>query len=365
MRRLVSFSILSILVTFFYPLAQTGDARAPAAWAGEPTAVEITLPTAPDFYIQDWSSPAMNEMHPDVAHNPVDDEYLVVFDWDCDGPGARDVMFVRVHPDGYAAAMPLEVAEDPAWDDANPAVAYNPDDNNYLVVWERSDTTGVRQIFGAIINETAGTPFAIRTGNAQHLAPDVAYSAAAGRYLVVWEDHGAGWMPPPDIKAASFNGAGLEQQSIHIAPDLDDVWAGLQTRPSVAAHGTLPRWLVTWEDTRTSATTGVDIYGQQVTFDGSTTSLFGGQFAIGAQSGDAQMPDVAWGAVGVAGGEYLTVWSEAEWLFARRLGAGGALLDGIITVSSYTGSNKWDPAVVYASASKAWWVVWADSRDYG
>jgi hypothetical protein len=262
--------------------------------------------------------------------------------------------------------MPFGVAAGTTYDDANPAVAYNPDHNNYLVVWERSLDIEGPHIFGAMIDgTTAGPPFPIDVSNPYQFAPDVAYSSAAGRYLVVWEDHGAGWMPPPDIEAASLNGTGGEPQSIHVAPEPNDVWTGLQTRPSVAAHGTLPRWLVTWEDTRTSATTGVDIYGQQVTFDGSTTSLFGGQFAIGAQSGDAQMPDVAWGAVGVAGGEYLTVWSEGEWLFARRLGAGGALLGGIITVSSYTGSNKWDPAVVYASASKAWWVVWADSRDYG
>jgi hypothetical protein len=335
-----------------------------SALAGEPSAVAVTLPTAPDFYIQDWSSPAMNEMHPDVAYNPVDDEYLVVFDWDFHGGGDRDVMYVLVHPDGYAGPMPLEVAEDPAFDDAHPAVAYNPDDGNYLVVWERSDATAVPQIFGAIITETAGVPFYIAVGNAPHRSPDVAYSSVAGRYLVVWEDHGVGWIMPPDIRGASYDGTGADLQSIHIAPE-PNVGTSLQARPAVTAHATLPRWLVTWEDSRTEVTTGIDIYGQQVAFAASVLSLYGGQVAIGAQAGNAQAPDVAWGAAGPGEGEYLTVWSEGGWVFARRVGADSTLLGGLITVSNYVGSEKLEPAVVYASASNAWWVAWADSRDYG
>ena len=361
MRKLCSFcaSVVALALVAWMLAAQG------SALAETPSGLRVTLPTAPDFYIQDWTSPAMDEMHPDVAYNPVDDLFMVVFDWDLHGGGARDVMLVRVYPDGSIDPVPLEVAEDAAWDDSNPTVAYNPNDDNYLVVWERRDATGVAQIFGAIVDgTTAGTPFSIQIGNADHLAPDVAYSSVAGRYLVVWEDHGIGWGGPPDIVGASCNGTGDAWQSLHIAPE-PNVGTSDQTKPAVAAHGTLPRWLVTWEDSRTQATTGVDIYGQQVTFEASTLSLYGAQIAIGAQTGDAWAPDAAWGAVGAAGGEYLTVWSEGGWLFAQRVAANSTLLGGLITVSNYPESVKRDSAVAFASASNAWWVVWADDRDYG
>jgi hypothetical protein len=265
-----------------------------------------------------------------------------------------------VFSDGSIDPMPFEVAEDAAWDDANPAVAYNPDDDNYLVVWERRDTTAVAQIFGAILDgTTAGAPFPIQTGGADHLSPDVAYSSAAGRYLVVWEDHSIGWGGPPDIVGASYDGLGADARTIHIAPE-PNVGTSEQTRPAVAAHGTLPRWLVTWEDSRTAATTGVDIYGQQVAFEASTLSRYGVQFPIGAQTGDAATPDVAWGPVGLADGEYLTIWTENNWIFGQRVNADSTLAGATITVSSSTGNAKTDPAVVYAPAAEAWWVVWAE-----
>jgi hypothetical protein len=360
MKKLCSFCVSAVaLALMTWMLAPQGSARAQA-----PSGERVTLPTAPDFYIQDWppdpSYGTLSEMHADVAYNSVDDLFMVVFDWDFHGGDARDVMFVRVHSDGAIDPMPFEVVEDAAWDDANPAVAYNPDDDNYLVVWERRDATGVAQLFGAIVDGTSvGTPFYIAVGGADHLAPDVAYSSAAGRYLVVWEDHNIGWVGPPDIVGASADGTGGNRQTLHIAPE-PNVGTSEQRRPAVTAHGTLPRWLVTWEDSRTAATTGIDIYGQQVAFDGSTLSLPDGQFPIGAQTGEAAAPAVAWGPVGLADGEYLTVWTENSWIFGQRVSADSTLAGGAITISSGVADAKTDPAVVYAPAADAWWVVWAE-----
>ena len=340
------------------------------AVAGETSTLAISIPTEPDFYIQDWSLPAMSEMNVDVAYNPDDDEYLVVFDWDFHGAGDRDVMFVVVYGDGVISPGPFAVADDPAWDDSNPAVAYNPDDGNYMVVWERRDPTDVGQIFGSIVtDQAADTPFPIKTGNADHLEPDVAYSTSAGQYLVVWEDHGAGWTVPPDIDSASYSGTGTWTDSLHIAPDpVGEV--GAQTKPAVAAHGTLPRWLVVWEDSRSEATTGTRVWGQQVAYDSgsSSLSLFLSAVVAGAPQGDADSPDVAWGQVGGPGGEYLVVWIErvlGDRVFAQRMDSATAPLPDTILVSNHEGSNKFDPAVSFASSSNQWWTVWADDREYG
>ncbi len=303
-------------------------ASPPGAVAGGPRAPAVSIPTEPDIYIQDWTSPVMSEMRTDVAYNPDDDEYLVVFDWDHFGAGDRDVMFVAVDASGGISPTPLGVVPDATWDDSNPAVAYNPDDGNYMVVWERRDATDVGQIFGTIVTDyVAGDPIFIKTGNADHLNPDVAYSTSAGQYLVVWEDHGAGWTPPPDIDSASYSGTGDWVASLHVAPDSDGV-AGAQTNPAVAAHGTLPRWLVVWEDSRSVATTGVRVWGQQVAYDSdsSSLSLFPSAAVAGAAQGDADSPDVAWGQVGGPGGEYLVVWMERVLAVAYNPGTGHALV---------------------------------------
>jgi hypothetical protein len=309
----------------------------------------------------------MSEMNADVAYNPDDDEYLVVFDWDHDVSGNRGIMFVAVDAVGGISPMPLEVVEDPAWDDSNPAVAYNPDDGSYMVVWERRDASNVGQIFGSIVTDhVADTPFSIKVGNAEHLNPDVAYSASAGQYLVVWEDHGAGWTPPPDIDSASYDGDGTWIDSLHIAPEPASV-VGAQTNPAVSAHGTAPHWLVVWEDSRSVATTGINVWGQGVEYDFGL-DLYASAVEISAALGDAASPDVAWAQIGGPGGEYLVVWVETEvedLVFAQRIDGTIALLPDTILVSNHEGSDKFDPAVVFASSSNAWWTVWADDREYG
>jgi hypothetical protein len=336
-----------------------------SATAGQAMMGVDSLPTAPDFYIQDWPPPmASNEMRADIAHNPDANEYLVVFDWDFYGGGDHDVMFIVVYPDGNPAPMPIAVAEGTDFDDTNPAVAYNPDEGSYLAVWQRRIGTSSYQIFGALITETAGIPFPIYTGNADHLHPDVAYAPGLQRYLVVWEDHGAGWQPPPDIMGASLDGLGGDAQYIHIAPDLatDN---HEQTRPAVAANGSNGRWIVTWQDSRHAATTGDDIFGLQVEYSGGGLTLWGSQFPIGAFAGMAEAPAVAWGAMGTPGGEFLAVWSEDTIIYGRRIQADNSLPGGLITVSNHPTCTKSDPAVVFAPGSSAWWTAWADNRESG
>jgi hypothetical protein len=260
--------------------------------------------------------------------------------------------------------MPIAVAEGTDFDDVYPAVAYNPDTGSYLVVWQRRVGTSSYQVYGSIVTETAGAPFPIMTGNADHVYPDVAYAPGPQRYLVVWEDHGAGWSPPPDIVGASLDGLGADVQYVHIASDVaaDN---HEQMQPAVAANESNGRWMVTWQDSRNAGTTGYDIYGQQVQFTGGSLALWGSQIPIGTLAGTAEGPAVAWGPVAVPGGEFLTVWSEDNVIYGQRVQADNTLAAGVTTVSNYPTSDKSNPSVVYAPGWTAWWTVWADNRESG
>ena len=134
--------------------------------------------------------------------------------------------------------------------------------------------------------------------------------------------------------------------------------------PAVAANATDGRWLVTWQDSRNSGTTGYDVYGQQMSVSGTTLSTSGSQVAIGTLAGYAGAPDVVWGQPDSGDGAFLTVWAEDSVLYGQRVAADSTLTGGTITISDYE-STKSVPAAAFDTLESAWWVVWADNRDYG
>jgi hypothetical protein len=321
--------------------------------------VAAALPTDPDFEVYDQRLPWTNEQHPDVAYNPDKDEYLVVFDWDFNGGGDHDVMGITVTAAGVPAQNPIPISTGTTYDDAYPTVAYNPHAGSYLVAWQRShNAEAYYAIGGSIVAETAGAPFIIywTTHGAQRY-PDVAYGPGPRRFLVVWENHGP-YTLPPDIFGATLDGAGSNIQSIRISPD--DTTPGEQTYPAVANNGSTGRWLVVWNDTRTGGTTGHDIYGQQVQYASGSVSLWSSIVPIGTIAAEAGAPAVDWGPVGSLNGEFLTAWVEGvNYVYARRIRANNTLVGDPITVSN-TDIDKSDPAVACATASNDWWVVWED-----
>src|SRR5262245_22462524 len=89
-----------------------------------------------------------------------------------------------------------------------PELSYNPDDNEYLVVWESDGLTelkGVDDIYGqrlnAATNERIGINFRISTltdADKNHRAngPKIVYNRTSHEYLVVW--YGTGLYGAPD-----------------------------------------------------------------------------------------------------------------------------------------------------------------------
>jgi hypothetical protein len=316
-----------------------------------------------------WDAIGINpgdDMNPDVAYNSQDDEYLVVFEWeDSGGGGGRDLASIVVDSSGQTALSPHGVATSDLYTDTHPAVAYNPTNNTYLAVWERGGATGDQYICGVILNSSgaiSGTEFIIAAWIGDQVYPDVAYSAIHDRYLVVWEDHYMSWPNRPDIYGAllSGSGSGVAWESITglNAP-------GSQTRPAVAANVVNGRWLVAWADSRNSGTTGDDIYTQQVySYSSGATMLWGGQAHIGDFWGAAMAPDVAWGQVGSGDGEFLTVWSENSLIYGQRVQANSVLAGDVISVSTNDAGDRNVPAVAFDSGDGAWWVAWRDSRDH-
>ena len=324
------------------------------------------LPTESDFVIWEWhGTNQCNETQADVAYNEDDDQYLVVFDWDLNGTDNQDIMAMSMTAEGQQVGYNPITIYAGSEDDSRPAIARDPYGNGYLVVWQRRNGGGEYDIYGCVISDTIGAPFAIATWAGDQLFPDVAYATATSRYLVVWEDHYPGWSNQPDIYGVSLDSARTDVQYMSVT-GLDA--AGSQTYPAVTTNGFNYRWLVTWQDSRNSGTTSNDIYGQAVSFLSGSLALEGSELPIGVLSDYAGAPAVGWGQVdpsASAYGEYLVVWSESDTMYAQRVdGQDYSLVEVPITVSDYA-SGKHGPAVVYAAASEDWWVIWQDNREFG
>lgn len=326
------------------------------ATATPSTRSSSAFPTAPDFEICDPHPPALEERHPDAAYNPHEDEYLVVFDRQS-STGDLDVYGIVLSGAGAPAAPLITIAVDAEFDDTHAAVAYNPDARSYLVVWQRSHhAEPYRAVAGSIVTATAGAPFTIHgTLHGDQRRPDVAYASVPGRFLVVWESHEP-FTHPPDVLGATVDSAGADI-SPAITVSLEGSTTGEQTTPAVAACASTGRWFVAWTDNRRSGPSGADIYAQQVEYAEGAVSLWSGVLPVGAVASWAGAPAVAWGPVGDGEGEFLIAWTDnAKTTYARRVEADNTLLD-LLQVSD-TQNSKAAAAVTFAAQSHDWWVVW-------
>jgi PKD repeat protein len=198
-----------------------------------------------------------DDRRPAVVYNPAANQYLIV----TMGTGAggkvwatrRDALGDPVAPSGSEVAASSSVA-------SAPALAYNPAENEYLVLWTESVTGGYAlrgRVMGA--DESLISPvFAANTGNS--LADDSVgagiYLSETNRYRVAWDDQRS-----PETSWDIW-GQWVEADGAAIAaPDLPIFrYAGWQRNPDIALGLTDGEAFTLWQDGRNGASS--DIYGR-------------------------------------------------------------------------------------------------------
>jgi hypothetical protein len=170
-----------------------------------------------DFYVSDMGPDGNNSYGAEsaaVVYNPTSNEYLVVWNGKDDLGGGVNYEW-EVYGQRLEAATGAEVGTNdfrlsdmgPDWDSyygtIDPDVAYNSQDNEYLIVWYGDDNTGglvndEYEIFGQRINATTGAEVGINDFRISDMGPDgdgdytaenpsVAYNPNDNEYLVVWQ----------------------------------------------------------------------------------------------------------------------------------------------------------------------------------
>ncbi|HEX8144749.1 MAG TPA: hypothetical protein VF553_19425 [Pyrinomonadaceae bacterium] len=278
-------------------------------------------------------------------------------------------------------------------DAAFPDVAYNPEDNEYLVVWEGDGLSGaefrrVKEIFGQRLNAATGAEIGpdflisrMSDSGHTHVAnqPQIVYNSAAHEYLVVW--HGAGATGDPD-EVFEIYGQRLSRSGVEIGKDfrishttdagkIQENIVRQSSNADVAWDSASNQYLVVWEGMgQPEDAVKVEIYGQLLSAKG---DALGKGFRISnttdqGQGFNASGPEVAFNS---ANSRYLVVWAggfkemnQSE-IWAQGLTAQGAQVgagNGDFRISQITtsiGSNRDAGAahVVYNNTVNEYMVV--------
>ncbi len=298
-----------------------------------------------------------DQRHPDVAANPGDGEYLIVWqdggfllpDW--------DIYAQRVADDGSRLGGSIAVYTGTN-DQQNPTVALNPDDETYLVIWQSDDpATGRYHLYGQVVQANGalnGTAVSLYSSTAALSDPEVAFNPVAGRYLLAWQEQ-SGRTDDWDLYGRIIGADGRPLgDAFAVAAAPQD-----QAVPAVAASRNAEEFLVVWQ--AYTATGGLnDIHAQRVGADG---TLLGGRIEVAAGSDEQRAPQVATaGAVG----QYLVAWEVStmlgDWdLRAQRLSGAGDPVGRAILLYSGAGHQR-APAVAFDEQADAYLAAWQDYR---
>jgi hypothetical protein len=135
---------------------------------------------------------SVNEEYPSVAYNPTDDEFLVVYTYR-DG-STQDIYARRVDPATGGAGSALPICTEPSAQYA--AVAdYSSASGRYLVAWQDS-RDGWTRIYGRGVHgngSPAGPDFRICSDERSKSYVDAAYGSGQDLFLVAWADDRVWW----------------------------------------------------------------------------------------------------------------------------------------------------------------------------
>jgi hypothetical protein len=272
-----------------------------------------------------------------------------------------------------------------------PDVAYNADDNEYMVVWvgnglAGADLRAVREVFGQRVNAAtgalAGTEFRISNmadggKNRNANSVQLVYNSTAHEYLIVWSGSGDKSVPDSvfEIYGQRLSRTGSEVGTeFRISNTTDQgkvagTFVRASTRPDLAWNSADNQYLIVWEAMgQPEDTLKTEVYGQLLTASG---GALGKNFRISntTDQGAEFNASAAVAAYNSTNKQYLVVWTggfkekSQEEIWAQGLTAQGAQIGkGDFLVSGITTSlgSNWDasaPQLVYSQGSNEYLIV--------
>jgi hypothetical protein len=237
------------------------------------------------------------------------------------GPAALDVYARRVNLDGSLSTW-FSIVAGMGEKHFNPVVAYNHLGQEYLVVWTREFTATDYDLWGSLVawnGSTGGTPFAINLEAGMQDFPEVAYNPNDDEYLVVYGNTWPGGLQ--DIAAQRVDGDGslLSWANISTSATAD------RYAPCVAFSPELNTYLIGYSRD-SGGTAGIDVAGKVA-----APNLAGVSPAPEIAIVDDGTADVINPALGATAGGFITQYNRITALYgadvrSRRLAGDGTPL---------------------------------------
>ena len=311
----------------------------PGAWLAEAAYPVVVDPVIGDpVLVADWGT-----FNPVVAYNPDDDEWLVAW-----RSGSNEIEGQRVRPDGTLAGDAFYIVITDS-QKSGLSVAYNPDADGYLVTWHDGRVSGEWHVYGqrvAANGTVVGSEIAIDTTSYYQLWPSVAYQAATDEWLVVWNSYtGATW----DVLGQRISSSGaLVGGSFAITEE--DYPDG---RPHVVANPEAGEYLAVWHVHTDEME--YSLRARRVLTDGTT---LGDEIVLASVDDESPWPRVAFNPDDE---EYLVVWQDdrnGNWdVYGQRVSITGTLVGGNFGVTTASGDQVY-PRVAWDGRSGRHLVVW-------
>lgn len=295
-----------------------------------------------------------DQAYVDVAYNSQDNEYLVIwFNYGDDSIHCR-----RVSATGELLASERYVC---ASADLLPSIAYNSQENMYLVACPVGDyTILVSDIYGQLLDNQGmrqGNSFSICSAVLIQDLPEAVYNSLDNEYFVVWEDiRNSISAPTFDIYGQIVSETGQRMGSnIAISPTDGYNWEGT---PGVAYNGDRNEYFVVWQDDRNYP--DLDIFGQILEASG---RLRGESFAVCAAYGRQAFANIGYSSISK---EYVVVWNDNRNdsidVYGQRASDRGILDGGNFPISI---ARYWQPYPVIAhnSTDNNFMATWWDERN--
>ena len=210
----------------------------------------------------------LKEVQPSVAYNSQRNFYLVV--WSNDRDGNDDIRAQKVAADGTLMGGAFYISGGAGHDRWKPDVVYDNVNDQFLVVWEDYENTGMLRGYSIRARRVSGTGMVLDPTNDLIIrvksitfytpsSPAVSYASGSNRYLVVWHEvthvgtpthHIYRQVLKPDGNPEGVPQSLTSSTKPHSAPDL-------------AYNPGTNRYMVAWQEYN-SSTTYYDVKGRQV-----------------------------------------------------------------------------------------------------
>ena len=243
-RKKVSFVIMFVLLVILavgIGLLKVSTSQAARLWGKEGQLNALLSPPLSDF-LHIWTGDGVDNLMPAVAYNSKHDEYLVV--WENDRGATRDIYARRVAGDGTLRSSFTIVSDANKWNWL-PDVVYNPAEDEYLIVYTYKYNTSEYDIYARRVKwdgSWMSNEFVVNLDPGMQWEPAVAYNSQNNEYLVVYENYWSGTMRDIAAQRVAADGTLLSWRNISSASNT------VRRLPDVAYNATRNEYLIAYTD---------------------------------------------------------------------------------------------------------------------